>query len=67
MNGILTLQSGDPNPAQTSIDKWLNAAAFVPAAARTPGNAPRNLPSTRTDALKNLDASLLKDMHFTEK
>jgi len=90
VNGILTLQSGDPiavttsvggqpfagarpnwigdpKPANQTFNNWLNPAAFTPAPSRTPGNAPRNLPYTRTDSLMNLDTSLLKDIPVTER
>jgi outer membrane receptor protein involved in Fe transport len=81
LNGILTLQSGDPiavtqntptfgsfrpnavgDPTNSdpTIDHWLNLAAFTAAPAFTFGNAPRNLPRTRTDGYQNLDFSIFR-------
>ncbi len=91
INGILTLQSGNPigitagtgnslfagsrpnligNPdpgSARTIDNWLNRAAFAFAAERTPGTAPRNLPSYQTDGLSTLDLALHKQFRVTEK
>jgi hypothetical protein len=59
---------GNPDPGSSrSIDNWFNRAAFDYPAERTPGTAPRNLPSYRTDGYQNLDLSLLKNFAFTEK
>jgi hypothetical protein len=88
LNGILTLQSGDPiavtqntpafggsrpnaignpAPANQSINDWLNLAAFSPAGPFTYGDGPRNLPSTRTDWLKDLDFSILRVFPIRER
>ncbi|MBL8231948.1 MAG: TonB-dependent receptor [Bryobacterales bacterium] len=53
--------TGDPSLASPTIDRWLNRDAFSIIPAFTFGNAPRNLPRTRTDGLQQLDFSLLKD------
>ncbi|WP_321473895.1 TonB-dependent receptor [uncultured Paludibaculum sp.] len=58
---------GDPRPADPTIDRWLNAAAFVVADERSPGNAPRNLTNIQTDGLQNLDVSVLKSFFLTER
>lgn len=57
----------DPNVDNPTVDRWLNRAAFVNVPAFTFGNAPRNLPNTRTDFLVNFDASLFKDFAFRER
>ncbi len=88
INGILTLQSGDPiavsqntptlgsfrpnavgDPTNQdpTIDHWLNLQAFTPAGPFTYGNAPRNLPKTRTDNFKNLDFSILRTFPIQER
>ena len=46
------------------VSAWLNKAAFVDSSAFTLGDAPRNLPRTRTDAWKGLDLSLMKSLSF---
>jgi outer membrane receptor protein involved in Fe transport len=56
----------DPSVDNPTVDKWLNRAAFTNIAAFTYGDAPRNLPHTRTQPLKNVDASLFKTVRFTE-
>ena len=58
---------GNPKPQNQSISQWLNSAAFSVAAAETPGTAPRNLSSVRTDAYFDLDVSLLKGFQLTER
>jgi outer membrane receptor protein involved in Fe transport len=59
---------GDPNDiSNRSIDRWFNTDAFQVIPAFTFGNAPRNLPRTRTDSLFNLDFSVLKDIPLTER
>lgn len=47
------------NPTE---DMWLNRNAFTNIPAYTFGNSPRNLPDTRTQALRNIDFSLFKDL-----
>lgn len=60
--------AGDPNAiTNQSIDRWFNTDAFTVIPAFTFGNAPRNLPSTRTDSLFSLDFSVLKDIPLREK
>ncbi|MBC7926433.1 MAG: carboxypeptidase regulatory-like domain-containing protein [Bryobacteraceae bacterium] len=59
--------TGDPTPANQSIDNWLNRAAFTNIPAFTYGNAPRNLPRTRTDALFSLDSSVSRSFDFNER
>lgn len=57
----------DPNVDSPTVDRWLNRGAFANIPAFTFGNAPRNLPNTRTDFLTNFDASLFKDFRFRER
>jgi hypothetical protein len=58
---------GDPSLGNPTVNDWLNRAAFVNIPAFTYGNAPRNLPNTRTQALVSVDASLFKDARLTER
>jgi hypothetical protein len=53
---------GNPTLSHPTVNTWLNKAAFANIPAFTYGNAPRNLPSTRTQAYVNLDASAGKDV-----
>ena len=52
---------GNPTLSHPTVTTWFNKAAFANIPAFTYGNAPRNLPSTRTQAYVNLDAALAKD------
>lgn len=54
----------DPSLDNPTADMWLNRAAFANIPAFTFGDAPRNLPDTRTQALRNLDLSVFKDARF---
>jgi hypothetical protein len=54
----------DPSLDNPTADTWLNRAAFANIPAFTFGDAPRNLPDTRTQALRNLDLSIFKDARF---
>jgi hypothetical protein len=81
INGITTVQSGypvvvgrpnvvgDPNEgsAPDRLYGWFNVAAFAPVPAFTFGNAPRVLPSTRSDALANFDFSVIKTTEISER
>jgi len=58
---------GNPSLGNPTVNMWLNKAAFTDAPAFTLGNAPRNLPSTRTDAWKGLDLSLMKTFAIAER
>ncbi len=58
---------GNPSLPNRSAAQWLNPAAFQTIPAFTFGNAPRNLPSTFTQPLFNIDFSVLKDIRFTER
>lgn len=59
---------GDPNAiGERSIDRWFNTDAFAVIQPFTFGNAPRNLPNTRTDSLFQVDFSVLKDIPVTER
>jgi hypothetical protein len=58
---------GNPTLGSPKISMWLNKAAFADSPAFTFGNAPRNLPRTRTDAWKGLDLSLMKDVTFRDR
>ena len=58
---------GDPNVANPNINRWFNTAAFTPTPAFTYGNAPRNLPRTRTDGKFNWDCSVLKSISVRER
>ncbi|ADV81924.1 Cna B-type protein [Terriglobus saanensis SP1PR4] len=53
---------GNPTLPHPTVTSWLNKAAFANIPAFTYGNAPRNLPATRTQAYVNLDASAGKDV-----
>jgi Carboxypeptidase regulatory-like domain/TonB dependent receptor len=59
--------NGDPNLSsdrsrQQKIASWFNTSVFSQPAPFTFGDGPRSLPSTRRDGVKNLDASLFKDI-----
>ncbi|HEU0138644.1 MAG TPA: TonB-dependent receptor [Bryobacteraceae bacterium] len=58
---------GDPGVDEPTITRWLDRSAFAQPAQFTYGNAPRNLPSTRSDALVRLDASFFKNIALTER
>ncbi len=58
---------GDPTISHPMVTDWLNKAAFTNIPAFTYGNAPRVLPSTRTQAYVNFDADLSKAFVITEK
>jgi hypothetical protein len=58
---------GDPSLDNPTIDRWLNRDAFTAIAPFTFGNAPRNLPRTRTDGLQNIDLSLFKNFAIRER
>jgi len=58
---------GNPRPQNPSVSSWLNASAFQVAPALAYGNAPRNLPSYRTAAMKNLDMTLSKTTTLHER
>ncbi len=51
---------GNPSLSRPTRTDWLNAAAFQNIPAFTYGDAPRNLPSTRSQAYVNLDGGLVK-------
>jgi hypothetical protein len=58
---------GKPSVSNPTRLNWLNKAAFANIPAFTYGNAPRNLPSTRSQAYVNLDAALAKDFYFSQE
>ncbi|MBI3680737.1 MAG: TonB-dependent receptor [Acidobacteria bacterium] len=58
---------GDPNLGNPTIDRWFNTAAFAATPAFTYGNAPRNLPRTRTDGAFNWECSMLKNIAVKER
>ena len=58
---------GNPSLPHPTAADWLNAAAFQTIPAFTFGNAPRNLPATFTQPLFNIDASIIKNIRFTER
>lgn len=58
---------GDPSKSNPSVSMWLNKAAFSDAPIFTLGNAPRNLPHTRTAAWRGLDLSLMKTFSVYER
>jgi hypothetical protein len=58
---------GDPTVENPNIDRWLNADAFRIIQPFQYGDAPRNLPGTRTDSLFMWDFSLLKNLPITER
>ena len=47
--------------------RWFNTGAFALTPAFTYGNAPRNLPRTRTDGQFNLNCSVLKSFTVKER
>jgi Carboxypeptidase regulatory-like domain/TonB-dependent Receptor Plug Domain len=55
---------GNPTVAHPTVNNWLNKSAFANIAAYSYGNAPRNLPWTRTQAYVNLDAALAKEVYL---
>ena len=59
--------AGEPTLAEPAIDRWFRTEAFQTIAPYTLGNAPRNLPRTRTDGLFNLDVSLLKNVRLSDR
>ena len=58
---------GNPKLSSPTINMWVNKAAFADSPAYTWGNAPRNLPSTRTAAFKDLDLSMMKNFNYFER
>jgi hypothetical protein len=60
---------GNPDlPAsQRSVKKWFNTAAFANPAPYTIGNSPRTQPATRGPNYTNVNASLTKNLQFTER
>jgi len=58
---------GNPNVEKPTIDRWFNTEAFAVIPPFTFGNAPRNLPSTRTDGTFRIDLSLQKTFLLHEK
>lgn len=58
---------GNPKPANQTFTHWLDPTAFSVAASRTPGNAPRNLSSVRSQRYFDLDVSVLKHIPISEK
>ena len=82
INGITTLQSGFPvvvgrpnmvgnptlsGPESQRLGRWFNTSVFVPVPAFTFGNAPRTLPSTRSDGTSNFDFSVFKNTFIGER
>jgi len=82
VNGITTLQSGYPvvagrpnvvgdprlsGPESERLNRWFNTAAFVPVPAFTIANAPRTLPSMRSDGVSNFDFSTFKNTAIGER
>jgi hypothetical protein len=67
LGGMRPDVAGEPTLAGPSIDRWFNTDAFRTIAPYTLGNGPRNLPRTRTDALLNLDFSVLKNIQVTDR
>lgn len=61
------LTGESPSLDNPTADMWLNRDAFANIPAFTFGNAPRNLPDTRTQALRNVDLSLFKDARFGDR
>lgn len=58
---------GNPAVDNPTVDNWLNRSAFSLIAPFTYGNAPRNLPTVRTDGMQNLDLSVLKNFKLKER
>jgi hypothetical protein len=55
---------GNPTLSHPTVMKWLDKTAFANIPAFQYGNAPRNLPSTRTQAYVNFDSSIAKDFYI---
>ncbi len=55
---------GDQKLSHPTVTTWLNKSAFVNIPAFTYGDAPRTLPSTRTQAYVNLDGAIAKDFYL---
>ncbi len=53
---------GDPTASKPTVTNWLSKAAFANIPAFSYGNAPRDLPSTRSQAYVNLDAALAREI-----
>ena len=64
--GNLPMVVGDPNAGTSTIKRWFNTSAFAPTPAFTYGNAPRNLPRTRTDGGFSWNCSVLKNIALRE-
>jgi len=58
---------GNPTLSDPTVNQWLNRAAFINIAAFSYGDAPRVLPSTRSQALVNLDLALAKEISLPER
>jgi hypothetical protein len=57
---------GDPQPADQTINHWINAAAFAEPAPFTFGDAPRNLSNLRSPEYANWDMGIQKLWDFSE-
>ena len=58
---------GNPRLPHPTAKDWLNLAAFQTIPAFTFGDTPRNLPSTFTQPLFNIDGSILKSIAFADR
>jgi len=58
---------GDPNLGKPTIDRWFNTDAFAVIPPFTFGNAPRNLPRTRTDGLFDIDLTVMRNIRIREQ
>lgn len=54
-------------PANRTIDRWFNTAAFTQPAPFTYGNAPRFIDEIRYSRVNNWDMALAKNFSFTER
>jgi hypothetical protein len=57
----------NPTLSDPTIDKWFDTSAFSQPAQFTFGNTPRTMPGLRSDGVRNLDFSLIKNTKVGEK
>jgi hypothetical protein len=56
-----------PGSVESKLDHYVNAAAFSRPAPDTFGTMPRTISTYRSPALKNIDAAIFKNIHWTEQ
>jgi len=63
-NGQSAALSGSP---RSRLDRWFNTSVFSQPPPFTFGNTSRTLPDVRTPGLTNVDFSITKNTHITER